>query len=1134
MPKKRSIEKFFPNNTIEELLTASNKLSEKEKEIFELYYGLNGKQEQTTEVIAKQYGYAKCTLQNVVIPRIKKKLKGILEDSYNLKISHENIHKAIQEIEKQIYNNTLDENNLSYKVGNETIYVDIVDTKCSLAYKSSKTGLLDRIHAQEKKCLVYKIYLSKPNENIQDKYVIKDKKTNKCYKYVYMYEDGNYDLTGVLNELVCFKMENIKIYTLPSLNNNYDAQKTQEYIKRKKLSEQKAEEYIKRKKLSEQKAEEYIKREKISEQTEEEKQYQINLEDAIALIKIKNYSEAIEKLESSLKSTNPVTLNSINQCLGKAYLKESKEILALKYYQESLKYNTKDYYSYLGICQSLTAMGNYDDALTYFQKCEDLQTSHLAHYFAIAEYYKQKQEYSHVLEQLDKVLKKYGNNYRAYYEKAQILVKIGQYEKAEEAVNQAIKYQGNNNNNYSLVLLGKIYYLTNRQEQAFQIFDNIVATNHSRSDLYEIGGFFHELELKDLAYKYYLQDDKFYCKSKISNAEVENHIKKHMVYNNEKMHSLFNCSINLATLEELINDSDKVGIQNGADIYQFKCSNIGTLYVDENDKRTVHYLTIFTLPFTKKIITAYPDYKLLTNQELQEISVDQINKIYERSLEPKIEYPSKLWEIEEKMAQDVDYAVKLFNQRDFNAAEKILQKCLISQSVQTFGKVNYYLGLIYTKQKKYLTAIKYFQDSLKLKKTYGILCNLGYAYMMEENYEEAIKCFKECDSFDVSRDWHLINLGICYKKEQNFEEALATFDKIISQSPNNWLIYYNKALLFYELQKYDDALNEISIIQKIWSKELATKTLLGKIYYMTNKETEALSLFEEIVQNNLKHNKNYNIVAIGNFFHELGLRELTYKYYLKDSNFGIRMHLSPEEVNAHFQEHFSVPKNPAMHSIFNTKISLELLNYLIKDENKVAIQSYYDVYQIKCPNIGKLYITKDDIENEDYITILTAPFSKNILLAYSDHKVYSDVTIPTYTLEQIEKLSAQFPEKITEPIKESEDKEIYERVLVDNNETINLINQIPTADEVEMESYRQQIKRFINVLPDPQEQTVLLLRLGYIQNKYFSLKEISQFFNMEQTEVNNIFNSALKNVEDMAKTSLNGVMRVKSLLNPNS
>ncbi len=1107
MQKKRSIEKFFPNNTIEELLTASNKLSEKEKEIFELYYGLNGKQEQTTEVIAKQYGYAKSTLQNVVIPRIKKKLKGILEDSYNLKISHENIHKAIQEIEKQIYNNTFDENNLSYKVGNETIYVDIVDTKCSLASKSNKTGLLDLIHAQEKKCLVYKIYLSQPNDNIQDKYIIKDKKTNKCYKYVYMYDDGNYDLTNVLNELVCFNMKNISVKLLPSLNNNYDAQKTEEYIKRKKLSEQK----------------------------EKEKQYQTNLAEAIDLIRNHNCDMAIEKLEASLKSTNSTTLNLINRHLGTAYLKIGKGLLALKYYQESLKYNAKDYYSYLGIGQSLLAMGNCDDALTYFQKCEDLQTSHLAHYFAIVECYKQKQEYSKALEQLNKLLKKYDDNYRAYYEKALILMEIGQYEKAEEAIKQAIKYQAikyqDSNNNYSLVLLGKIYYLTGHQEQAFQIFNDIAAKN-LQFELYEIGLFFHRLGLKDLAYKYYLKNNNFYCRSKMSKAEVETHIKQHTVYNNEKMHSLFNCPINLATLEELIKDSDKTEIKNGLDVYQFKCPNIGTLYVDENDKRTVNYLTIVTLPFTKKIITAYPDYKLLTNQELQEISVDQINKIYERSLEPKIEYPSKLWEIEEKMAQDVDYAVKLFNQRDFNAAEKILQKCLISQSAQTFGKVNYYLGLIYTKQKKYLTAIKYFQDSLKQKKAYGALCNLGYAYMMEENYEEAIKCFKECDSFDVFRNWHLINLGICYKKEQNFEEALAIFDKIISQSPNNWLIYYNKALLLYELQKYDDALNEISIIQKIWPKELATKTLLGKIYYMTNKETEAFSLFEEIVQNSLKHNKTHDIVAIGNFFHELGLRELTYKYYLKDPNFESRMHLSPEEVNAHFQEHFSVPKYPAMHSIFNIKISLELLNYLIKDENKVAILNYYDVYQIKCPNIGKLYITKDDIENEDYITILTAPFSKNIMLAYSDHKVYSDVTIPTYTLEQIEKLSAQFPE--TNLAQENKTQEVYEGVLVDNNENINLINQISAADEVEMESYRQQIKIFINVLPDPQEQTVLLLRLGYIQNKYFSLKEISQFFNMEQTEVNNIFNSALKNVEDMAKTSLNGVIRVKSLLNPNS
>ena len=196
----KGLKQFFPNNTIEELLIASNKLPAKEKEIFDLYYGLNGKQEQTTETIAKQYGYAARSIPNAVIPRIRKELREILEITHTQKISYEDIQKAIQEIEKQIYNNTFDENNLSYKIGDETIYVDIIDTKCSLASKSNKTGLLDRIHAQEKKCLVYKIYLSQSNDNIKDKYIIKDKKTNKCYKYVYMYEDGDYDLTGVLNE----------------------------------------------------------------------------------------------------------------------------------------------------------------------------------------------------------------------------------------------------------------------------------------------------------------------------------------------------------------------------------------------------------------------------------------------------------------------------------------------------------------------------------------------------------------------------------------------------------------------------------------------------------------------------------------------------------------------------------------------------------------------------------------------------------------------------------------------------------------------------------------------------------------------------------------------------------------------
>ncbi len=1090
---RNSLYIYFPNNSRDEVLNAVAKLDEKEKLIMELYYGLNGKEQQSVEYIARNTGYNVNYIKSNKIRLIKEKINTILNKSQleDSKLTTKNIEQVFQDIEHQILNNTFDENKLSYKIDDETIYVDIIETKCSLAYKSNKTGLLDRIHAQRKNCLVYKIYLEKPNVNLKDKYIIKDKKTNKCYKYVYKFNDGNYDLTNVLNELVCFKIDNVKIETLSNLKDNYDVEKNE------KFKNQIA----------------------ARNQNEQEKQYKVFLSKSVELIKECKYLEAIEKLELCLKSNNPSTLFLANSYLGIIYLKQSKDLLALKYYQESLKYNAQDYYALLGMAKSFELLGDYKQAITYFQKCEQLSTSHVKHQLELGKCYKEMQEYPKALAEFDKIINKYNNNYNAYYEKAQLLLEIGNYNQAEENIKQALKYT-NNQNEYALVLLGEIYYLTDNHEQAFQIFDDIVEKK-SQNGLCEIGYFFHKLGLQDLAYKYYSKIFGFYKDMQKSKNEVESHIKEHTVYNQEKMHSIFNCPINLATLEALIKDCDKVAIAPRDDIYQFKCDNIGTLYIDENEKIEVNYLTIITLPFTKKIVLAYPDYKLRTDKKLAEINLDQITTIYENTLKEKVVD----LQLDDKMTKDVNYAIKLFKNNEFNLAKPIFQKCLNSPNIETLGLVNYYLGRIYQNENKPLIAIQYFKNSLNNNKGYGSLLGLGKAYMSTKNYDEALNCFKECDNYNSTNTPHLIELGKCYKEMHNYDQALAIFNQLIEN--NNYNARYYKAILLYDLKRYDEALKEVEILLQLGPDNLFAKNLLGKIYYLTNKQDQALAIFEEIIKIDSKSKANLATQNIGYFFHELGLQDLAYQYYSKVRKFNKYFNLTKEEVNIHLKEHFHVPKNPIMHSLFNTEVNLELLEYLIKEEKRVAIKPMYDVYQIKCPNIGKLYITENDIQNEDYLTILTAPFTKKILLAYPDYRGYSQ-NLSTYTIDEIKKLALNISRiKVTNV--ESEDQ-VYEGTLVTSQE--NTISKVMDKLNIssELATYKNQLKLLINILPNSEEQVILLLSLGYVRNKYFTFEQISQFLNVTEKEVENTFNQALLNLNNIATFSLNGIENVKKLL----
>lgn len=1112
--------KAFPDNSLDNLIDAASKLSKKEQEIFELYYGLNEKEPQPLEIIAQQYGYAKLSIQNVIIPNIKKKLIKILNEPVYDNNSNKDVEQIIKEIEEQIYNNTFDEDKLCYKVGNETIYIEIIDTKCHLAYKSNKNGLLDRIHRQIKKCLVYKI--SVENSDILDKFIIKDKKTNKFYKYVYQYTDGNYDLTGVLNDLVCFNIEYIKVKQLPSLNNNYAEEKS------KKIMD------IVRKKAE---------IEKQNQELVNEQKYKEKINEAIELIKTKDFKIAEEKLYEILKSKNPETLSDAYCNLGDIFLKSEKELIAQKYYLKSLQYNAKSYHSLLGFAKTLIEEENYEYAIKYLKKCDDLKTNHLRHYIELGRCYKKQKKYEEALECFNMVLEKYNDNYIAYYEKALLLYETQKYAEAEIEVQKSLIIDFDNL--YSLVLLGKIYYLTNRQEEAFDIFNDILEKNN-QNHLIEIGYFFHQLDEKELAYKYYMKIPDFRLWTKIPKMQTEKHIQEHLSYKGEKMQSIFHCPINLETLSELIKGINKVSTKSLLDIYQLKCNDIGTIYIDEIDKRPVNYLTIFTLPFSKKIVTAYPDYKLRSDKELKEITIEQINEIYENSIKPKAEISIELCEIEEKITKNVLEAIKLFQECEYDAAENIFQKCLISQSAKTIGKINYYLGEICIIKNKPLTAIKYYKNSLKQNKTYWCLCKLGKAYMLEGNYDDAIVCLNECSSLDSKRNHHSILLGQCYQKTKNYDKALEIFENLIEEDINKPTVHYNEALLFYELERYEEAIREINISLKLKPDNLFFKTLLGKTYYLTNKCDEALALFDEVVEKEIELNREHNISEIGYFFHQLGIKDLAYKYYMKLSNFNKWAYLTREEVNEHYQIHFSVPEFPKMHSTFNAKVSLDLLDFLIKDIEKVAIKPLYDVYQIKCNKIGKMYITKDEIKDEDYITILTAPFSKKIMLAYPDYKVYTDASLPTYTIEEIDELSNNLDNmkleiansgdetivkvKSVEPKKNKEPEVIKEIEFLGNKSQVDgkeyLMNKLGTSDEVEFETYRNQIRMLINLLVDPEEQTVLLLSLGYIRNKFFNLKEISHFLNIEEIEVDNIINKGLVNINNIATNSLNSAKKI--------
>ncbi len=102
----------------------------------------------------------------------------------------------------------------------------------------------------------------------------------------------------------------------------------------------------------------------------------------------------------------------------------------------------------------------------------------------------------------------------------------------------------------------------------------------------------------------------------------------------------------------------------------------------------------------------------------------------------------------------------------------------------------YELGSIYLDKKLFVQAVKLFQLALKAKKiepeNKALINNaLGYGYFAQEQYDIAIKQYKEALKLypEYVVAWN--NLGNAYERKQLVTQALEAYEKALEYEPNN-------------------------------------------------------------------------------------------------------------------------------------------------------------------------------------------------------------------------------------------------------------------------------------------------------------------------------------------------------------
>lgn len=188
--------------------------------------------------------------------------------------------------------------------------------------------------------------------------------------------------------------------------------------------------------------------------------------------------------------------------------------------------------------------------------------------------------------------------------------------------------------------------------------------------------------------------------------------------------------------------------------------------------------------------------------------------------------------------------------KDFSAARQIADKMKKYYSKSGIG--DYYLGLIYRAEGNNEKAIKHLRLShQKEPKTYKPLAALAATYVNMNKNDEAIKLVSGAVT-KYPDNLTIVNLlGKLYLKNNNKDKAEQLLQDAVTAKPEIPASYFNLASLYMAFKQTDKTVNVLKTgISKTGKKNEGLKFMLATVYQYSNKVTEAIELYEELLSEN--------------------------------------------------------------------------------------------------------------------------------------------------------------------------------------------------------------------------------------------------------------------------------------------
>ncbi|SHH79311.1 tetratricopeptide repeat protein [Clostridium grantii] len=225
------------------------------------------------------------------------------------------------------------------------------------------------------------------------------------------------------------------------------------------------------------------------------------------------------------------------------------------------------------------------------------------------------------------------------------------------------------------------------------------------------------------------------------------------------------------------------------------------------------------------------------------------NRAYGRGdVDACLNYYKKACKYKKKGAKETKllYGNLLLKQGRVEEAHEVFNELLgskLNEKEELLLKGN--ISLIEYKKGNLTKAIEILEelDNKNIKATY-IYQNLGCFYLLNKDYEKALKFNLEAFSYDSTDKVILDNLGQTYLLQKNYDKATEIYEDLLEQIPNFPEPYYNFALVklaFNEKKEAIDLLNKALNTKITFLCTLTKKQIEEKIEEIETSNTEQLT-----------------------------------------------------------------------------------------------------------------------------------------------------------------------------------------------------------------------------------------------------------------------------------------------------